>query len=232
MTKQVKAVGFHRHLPIINNESFENVLIDTPTASGNDILVKVDSISVNPVDTFVRRGGRNNKLVKPKIIGWDAVGTVIAKGDKVSLFNIGDRVWYAGDFTRSGSNAQYQLVDEKITGLAPNNLDDSQAATAFVKTFSHQPTSSYPTTLKELASQKVINELTQTFAPSVTFSDKPNYDVPIVAVKNAWGSGLEYLVVAKSDAQSVAYTITYDTDEKQVTDMSRLILKGAFDNEK
>ncbi|TOY70592.1 hypothetical protein DIS12_03815 [Leuconostoc citreum] len=113
-----------------------------------------------------------------------------------------------------------------------NVSDSTKIVTAFVKTFSNQPTSSYPETLKDMASQKVINELTQTFAPSVTFSDKAHYEVPMVAIKNAWGSDLEYLVVAKSDAQSVAYTITYDTDEKQVTNMSRLSLKGTFDNEK
>lgn len=110
--------------------------------------------------------------------------------------------------------------------------DSTNQVTNFVKTFSNQPTSSYPDSLKGLASQKVINELTQTFAPSVTFSDKANYDVPLVGIKNALGCDLEYLVIAKSDAQSVAYAITYDTDEKQVTDMSRLTLKGAFDNEK
>ncbi|WP_349515051.1 hypothetical protein [Leuconostoc suionicum] len=110
--------------------------------------------------------------------------------------------------------------------------DSTNQVTKFVKTFSNQPTSTYPDSLKGLASQKVINELTQTFAPSVTFSDKADYDVPLIGVKNAWGSDLEYLVIAKSGAQSVAYTITYDTDEKQVTDMSRLTLKGAFDNEK
>lgn len=101
-----------------------------------------------------------------------------------------------------------------------------------ILSLSNQPTSTYPDSLKGLASQKVINELTQTFAPSVTFSDKAHYDVPLVGLKNAWGSDLEYLVIAKSDVQSVAYTITYDTDKKQVTDMSRLTLKGAFDNEK
>ena len=110
--------------------------------------------------------------------------------------------------------------------------DSTNQVTNFVKTFSNQPTSTYPDSLKGFASQKVINELTQTFAPSVTFSDKAHYDVPLVGLKKAWGSDLEYLVIAKSDAQSVAYTITYDTDEKQVTDMSRLTLKGAFDNEK
>ncbi len=113
-----------------------------------------------------------------------------------------------------------------------NVSGSTKIVTSFVKTFSNQPTSSYPEILKGMASQKGINELTQTFAPSVTFSDKAHYDVPLVAIKNGWGSDLNYLVVVKSDVQSVAYAITYDIDEKKVTNMSRLTLKGAFDNEK
>ncbi|GEK60379.1 hypothetical protein [Leuconostoc citreum] len=130
------------------------------------------------------------------------------------------------------SKKQSQTIVSSPQSQQNNVSDSTKIVTAFVKTFSNQPTSSYPEALKGLASQRVINELTQTFAPSVTFGDKAHYDVPIVAIKNAWGSDLEYLVIAKSDAQSVAYTITYDTDEKQVTDMSRLTLKGALDNEK
>ncbi|MBD9365727.1 hypothetical protein IAP91_09925 [Leuconostoc mesenteroides] len=130
------------------------------------------------------------------------------------------------------SQEQSQTIISSPQAQQDNVSDSTKIVTSFVKTFSNQPTSSYPETLKGLASQKVINELTQTFAPSVTFSDKAHYEVPMVAIRNAWGSDLEYLVVAKSDAQSVAYTITYDTDEKQITDMSRLSLKGAFDNEK
>ncbi|MDI6498756.1 hypothetical protein QMA60_09465 [Leuconostoc suionicum] len=130
------------------------------------------------------------------------------------------------------SQEQSQTIVSSPQAQQDNVVDSTKRVTSFVKTFSNQPTSSYPETLKGMASQKVINELTQTFAPSVTFSDKAHYEVPMVAIRNAWGSDLEYLVVAKSDAQSVAYTITYDTDEKQITDMSRLTLKGAFDNEK
>ncbi|MBZ5945577.1 hypothetical protein [Leuconostoc gasicomitatum] len=130
------------------------------------------------------------------------------------------------------SQKQSQTIVSSPQSQQDHVSKSTKMVTSFVKTFSNQPTSSYPEALKGLASQRVINELTQTFAPSVTFSDKAHYDVPIVAIKNAWGSDLEYLVIAKSDAQSVAYTITYDTDEKQVTDMSRLTLKGAFDNEK
>lgn len=130
------------------------------------------------------------------------------------------------------SQEQSQTIVSSPQSQQDNVSDSTKRVTSFVKTFSNQPTSSYPDTLKGMATEKVINELTQTFAPSVNFSDKAHYDVTIVAIKNAWGSDLEYLVVAKSDVQSVAYTITYDTDEKLVTDMSRLTLKGAFDNEK
>ncbi|MDV8932141.1 hypothetical protein [Leuconostoc citreum] len=130
------------------------------------------------------------------------------------------------------SQEQSQTIVSSPQAQQNNVSDSTKIVTAFVKTFSNQPTSSYPDTLKGMATDKVINELTQTFAPSVTFSDKAHYDVPLVAIKNAWGSDLEYLVIAKSDVQSVAYTITYDTDGKLVTDISRLTLKGAFDNER
>lgn len=127
---------------------------------------------------------------------------------------------------------QSQTIISSPQAQQDNVSGSTKKVTSFVKTFSNQPTSSYSDTLKGMASQKVINELTQTFAPSVTFSDRAHYEVPVIAIKNAWGSDLEYLVIAKSDAQSVAYAITYDTDEKQVTNMSQLNLKGTFDNEK
>lgn len=130
------------------------------------------------------------------------------------------------------SQKQSQMIVSSPQSQQDHVSDSTKIVTASVKTFSNQPTSSYSGTLKGMATEKVINKLTQTFAPSVTFSDKAHYEVPVIAIKNAWGSDLEYLVIAKSDAQSVAYTITYDTDEKLVTDMSRLNLKGAFDNEK
>ncbi|TOY70571.1 hypothetical protein DIS12_03690 [Leuconostoc citreum] len=130
------------------------------------------------------------------------------------------------------SQEQSQTMVSSPQSQQDNVSDSTKIVTTFVKTFSNQPVSSYLETLKGLASQKVINELTQTFAPIVTFSDKAHYDVPVVAIKNVWGSNLNCLVIAKSNAQSVAYAITYDTDEKQVTNMSRLTLKGAFDNER
>ncbi|MCM0595975.1 zinc-binding alcohol dehydrogenase family protein [Weissella uvarum] len=124
----MQAVGFSQHLPVDDPASFEDVQIAAPELQAHDLLVKVAGVSVNPVDTKTRGNGRKNKLAHPKVIGWDAVGIVVAVGQDTELFNVGDRVWYAGDFRRSGSYAQYQAVDERIVGHAPKAFTDDQAA--------------------------------------------------------------------------------------------------------
>ena len=125
----MKAIGFKTSLPIDEEDSFIQFEKEIPTAIGKDILVKVEAISVNPVDYKIRRNSLKDKLQDtPKVIGWDAVGTVEATGDEVTLFKKGDRVFYAGDLTREGSNQEYQLVDERIVGFAPKNISMEQAA--------------------------------------------------------------------------------------------------------
>ena len=125
----MKAIGFKQSLPISEADSFTLFETDTPTPTGHDLLVKVSAISVNPVDFKIRQtAARDTVLDKPKIIGWDAVGTVTAVGDRVTRFKVGDSVFYAGDITRDGSNAEYQLVDERIVGRKPANLSDAEAA--------------------------------------------------------------------------------------------------------
>ncbi|WP_062567677.1 zinc-binding alcohol dehydrogenase family protein [Pseudoalteromonas arabiensis] len=122
----MKAFGYTTATPTLSDSSLQAIELPDPVATGHDILVAVEAISVNPVDTKIRAN------VSPdcgyKVIGWDAVGTVKAVGDKVSLFNVDDRVFYAGDLTRQGSNAELQLVDERIVGLAPTSLSNSEAA--------------------------------------------------------------------------------------------------------
>lgn len=104
----------------------EDITTDKPTPDEHDLLVQVKAVSVNPVDTKVRE--RAKVSGDDKILGWDAVGEVVAVGSKVSLFSVGDRVWYAGDVTRPGSNAEFQCVDERIAAKAPANVPDTQAA--------------------------------------------------------------------------------------------------------
>ncbi|QEQ95317.1 zinc-binding alcohol dehydrogenase family protein [Neptunomonas concharum] len=123
----MKAIGYTHSLPITDAKSLQDVELPQPVASGHDLLVRIEAISVNPVDTKVRQRAEP-EAGHYKVLGWDAVGVVEAVGDSVSLFKIGDRVWYAGDLTRQGSNAEYQLVDERIVGKAPSSLSSAQAA--------------------------------------------------------------------------------------------------------
>ena len=113
----MKAIGFKQSLPISDQNSFIEFDLEKPIPTGHDILVKISAISVNPVDFKIRQNAAKDAILDtPKIIGWDAVGVVEAVGEKTSLFKKGDEVYYAGDLTRSGSNAEYQLVDERIVG--------------------------------------------------------------------------------------------------------------------
>ncbi|WP_232842593.1 zinc-binding alcohol dehydrogenase family protein [Levilactobacillus tujiorum] len=123
----MRAIGFTQHLPIENEKSFFEFLEPKPTPTGHDILVKVQATSVNPVDTGVRRQ-TSGTLPSPKVIGWDAYGTVTAVGDAVTLFQPGDRVFYAGSFKRPGTDSEYHLVDERIMGHAPTQLSPAEIA--------------------------------------------------------------------------------------------------------
>lgn len=123
----MKAVGYQKSLPITEPESLIDIELPQPIAHGHDLLVRVKTVAVNPVDYKIRQN------VEPeagqyKVLGWDAVGEVVAVGDEVSLFSPGEVVYYAGDLTRQGSNAEYQLVDERLVGRKPKSLSDAEAA--------------------------------------------------------------------------------------------------------
>lgn len=125
----MKAIGFKTSLPISAEESFIEFETAVPQPSGRDILVKINAISVNPVDYKIRQNSAKDTVLEtPKVIGWDATGTVEAVGEVVTFFKPGDAVYYAGDLTRSGSNAEYQLIDERIVGLKPSALSNTEAA--------------------------------------------------------------------------------------------------------
>ena len=105
----MKAIGLTQYLPIENPESLVDVELSKPIPTGHDILVSIKAISINPVDVKVR-APKNTVEKTPRILGYDASGIVDAIGDKVKLFKVGDEVYYAGDITRPGSYAEYQLV--------------------------------------------------------------------------------------------------------------------------
>jgi NADPH2:quinone reductase len=123
----MRAVGYQDSLPIEAQAALVDIDLPQPVPTGRDVLVQVHAISVNPVDTKVRR------RAKPEaggwaVLGYDAAGVVAATGPDATLFKPGDAVFYAGDMTRQGTNAEFHLVDERIVGRKPASLDWAQAA--------------------------------------------------------------------------------------------------------
>ncbi len=122
----MKAIVYKQHgLPPSDSNSLYDTELAKPAPGARDLLVKIRAIAVNPVDTKVRR---NVATETPRVLGWDAVGTVEATGADVTLFKPGARVFYAGSIDRPGAYAEYNLVDERIAALAPTNLSDAEAA--------------------------------------------------------------------------------------------------------
>lgn len=123
----MKAIGYKESLPVDAPLALFDFELPSPVASGRDLLVRVEAISVNPVDTKVRKRAQPEGD-EPKILGWDAAGVVEAVGEGVTLFKVGDEVWYAGELMRQGCNSEFHLVDERLVGRKPKSLSFVEAA--------------------------------------------------------------------------------------------------------
>lgn len=116
----MKAIG------VTADHQLIDMTLPKPAASSNQVLVQVDAVSVNPVDTKLKE--MVNAASAPKILGYDAVGKVVETGEEVTKFKVGDRIFYAGSTQAAGSNAEYQLVDERLASLAPRSLTAAEIA--------------------------------------------------------------------------------------------------------
>ena len=122
----MRAIGYNKRGHISESGVLVEFELEVPTPEPRDLLVEVRGISVNPVDVKVRE--RFEPGITPKVIGYDAAGIVKAIGSKVSFFKPGDEVFYAGDLNRPGTNAEFQVVDERIVGKKPASLRFADAA--------------------------------------------------------------------------------------------------------
>ena len=123
----MKAVGLYRYLPVDDPESLVDVEVERPTPTGRDLLVRVEAVSVNPVDVTVR-APKDGVEEAPRVLGFDAAGVVEEVGEGCELFAAGDEVYYAGSIDRPGSDSEYHLVDERIVGRKPEKLTFGEAA--------------------------------------------------------------------------------------------------------
>jgi zinc-binding alcohol dehydrogenase family protein len=123
----MKAIGYYKPLPINDDQSLIDIELPVPTLKPHDILVKVEAISINPADVKIRASATPAEGT-PRILGYDAAGTVEAIGSDVTLFKKGDHVFYAGAIDRPGSYSEFHAVDERIVGRKPESLSFAQAA--------------------------------------------------------------------------------------------------------
>ena len=122
----MKAIGYKDAGPIAAANALIEFETDVPQPGPNDLLVEVQGISVNPVDVKVRASAQPDN--GPRILGFDAAGVVQEVGSAVTRFQPGDEVFYAGDITRPGTNAQFHRVDERLVGRKPTSLGFAEAA--------------------------------------------------------------------------------------------------------
>ncbi|MHA3019933.1 zinc-binding alcohol dehydrogenase family protein [Mycobacterium sp. BMJ-28] len=120
------AIGSFTGLPIDHPDALQDVQIAIPELRLHDVLVGVHAVSVNPVD--IKRRGSLSPSSTPVVLGFDAAGVVEAVGPAVSTLAVGDEVWYAGDISRPGTNAQFHAVDERIVARKPKTLSFKDSA--------------------------------------------------------------------------------------------------------
>lgn len=122
----MRAVGSFDGLPVDDPKALQNIEIDVPDLRPHDVLVRVEAVSVNPVD--IKRRGALQPTVEPVILGHDAAGVIEAVGPAVTTLSVGDEVWYAGEVSRPGTNADLHAVDERIVSRKPSSLSFAEAA--------------------------------------------------------------------------------------------------------
>ncbi|WP_062465453.1 zinc-binding alcohol dehydrogenase family protein [Demequina maris] len=120
------AIAAFAGLPIESHEALVDVELPMPDHGPLDLLIRVEAVSVNPVDVKVRVSRSTPE--SPRLLGYDGAGVVEAVGTEVSGFAPGDHVWWAGDIARAGSNAEYQAVDHRIVAPMPSTWSFADAA--------------------------------------------------------------------------------------------------------
>lgn len=124
----MKAIGARQFLPVTDPGCLVEFETDEPVPGPMDLLVRVWAVAVNPVDTKIRNSLGSGPHEPPRILGWDAAGTVEAVGAEVTGFAPGDEVFYSGDLTRPGCNAEYQAVDFRLVAHKPKSWSFTEAA--------------------------------------------------------------------------------------------------------
>jgi NADPH2:quinone reductase len=121
-------------------EAIEILDLPQPRPSDNEVLVRVEAVDVNPIDTYVRSGMVAMPLPLPYIIGCDLAGVIEEVGPKVRNLKPGMRVWGSnqGLLGRQGTFAEFAAVDAQwLYPTPPEVSSEAAAALALVGITAH-----------------------------------------------------------------------------------------------
>lgn len=109
---------------------FEAVEVPDPTPGPGQVLVRIEATSVNPVDTKIRRYGREVSPELPAILGCDVSGKVVALGEGVDRFAVGDAVYGCAGGVRGvgGTYAELIAADARLLAHRPTSISPHEAA--------------------------------------------------------------------------------------------------------
>ncbi len=112
-----------------STDVFDNEQVELPKIKSDELLIKVNASSINPIDWKIRKGMlkfiTGNKF--PMILGMDVSGEVVQFGSQVTKFKIGEQI-YACLNVPGGGYAEYAAVPEKLAAPKPNNISYEEAA--------------------------------------------------------------------------------------------------------
>lgn len=128
MNNTMKAVQINKFGDRSVLELNDDVAISKP--SSNEVLIKVKSAAVNPVDWKIREGYLQPMLnhTLPLTLGWDVSGEVTEVGDAVNHLKVGDAVYSRPEITKNGSYAEYITVVADEVAIKPKSLSWQEAA--------------------------------------------------------------------------------------------------------
>lgn len=110
-------------------EVLQLVEVETPSPKAGEILIRLQAIGVNFIDTYHRTGLYPVKL--PSGLGMEGAGVVEAVGDGVSRFQVGDLAAFASG--PIGAYAEFHVTSAERAVKLPSDISVEVGAAALLK---------------------------------------------------------------------------------------------------
>jgi NADPH:quinone reductase-like Zn-dependent oxidoreductase len=123
----MKAIRYHQ---FGGTEVLQREEVDQPTPAASEVLIQVVATSFNPVDDHIRLGVLAEAIptALPITPGLDVAGVIVAIGEDVTTFVIGDRIVGMFPLDQHGGAAEYAVIAADLIAHAPRSVDLIDAA--------------------------------------------------------------------------------------------------------